>query len=120
MTFELPFGIILHTFGMPFAGIEFSLLYAFFMYFLVPRTSFSIVKTIVSCISALFEHNVKIMNFGINFYTILAPMWHHLGGQVGTILASKIAQVGAQDAQGSQNPPRPPPGLDFDRILMDC
>ena len=37
----------------------------------------------------------------INFYAIFVPIWHHLGGQVGTILASKLAQVGVQDALGS-------------------
>ena len=46
----------------------------------------------------------NLIDFGIDFYTISAPIWLHLGCQVGTIIAFKIAQVGAQDAPGSQIP----------------
>ena len=33
-----------------------------------------------------------LIDLGIDFYTILAPTWNHLGPQVGAILALKIAQ----------------------------
>ena len=62
---------------------------------------------------------MNLIDFGSDVYTMLAPTWHHLRSQVGAILASKIAQVGAQDALGSQNPPRPHPGLDFDNYSID-
>ena len=43
----------------------------------------------------------KIYVFRIDFYTVLAPTWSHLGLQVGAILALKVAQ----------EPPKTPPKM---------
>ena len=45
------------------------------------------------------QRHRKIIDFRIDFYTVLAPTWRHLGPQVGAILALKIAQ----------EPPKTPP-----------
>ena len=48
---------------------------------------------------SIFKGIKKICDFRIDFYTVSAPTWNHLGPQVGAILVLRIAQ----------EPPRTPP-----------
>ena len=41
---------------------------------------------------SILKGTKKIIDFRIDFYTVLAPTWTHFGPQVGAILALKIAQ----------------------------
>ena len=74
-----------------------------------------------------------LIDFSFEFLSILPPFWEPSWSHVGQLFraktakeasktpqkASKKSQDASQDALGCQNPPRPPPGLDVDRFLID-
>ena len=75
--FRRPFGIISHTFYIPFSSINFKWKsHRFFIVFSSAKTRFSIVKQTVSTVFAFFEKVWKSNGFGIHFGLILGTFWH--------------------------------------------
>ena len=75
--FWRPFGIIFHTFYIPFSSIILKWKsHWFFMVFSLAKTRFYIVKQKVSAVFAFFEKVWTINCFGIHFGLILGTFWH--------------------------------------------
>ena len=60
-----------------------------------------------------------LIDFCIDFLSILAQFWEPTWRHVGHDFALKGRPNASQDALESENPPRPPPDLDFHRFLVD-
>ena len=96
------------------------------LHFPSPSSPKSLQKTIPKGIDFLID-------FSFEFLSILPPFWEPSWSHVGQVFRTKLAQEASkspheaskapqdasQDALGNQNPPRPPPGLNFDRFLID-
>ena len=77
LPFWRPFGIIFHTFYIPFSSIIFKWKsHRFFMVFSLAKTRFYIVKQTVSAVFAFFEKIWNINGFGIHFGLILGTFGH--------------------------------------------
>ena len=75
--FWRPFGIIFHTFYIPFSSINFKWKsHRFSIGFSLAKTKFYIVKQTVSTVFAFFEKIWKHNGFGIHFGPILGTFWH--------------------------------------------
>ena len=80
---------------------------------------FSLPKSIKVQKKSFWKGIYFLIDFFIDFFSILARFWEPTCRHVGLDFALKGHPNASQDALESENPPRPPPDLDFHRFLVD-